>query len=120
MPFIYLSRLRHFCNSSKLCQKIATHFTWHFVKKIFVRHLNLNLSSRIMPYLHYHNFCTAISESPCASVSKRVHHCNENEFGLYENELMGGTHFQMNGFEQRPRLDRGKWKETQHKKPEGS
>ena len=25
-------------------------------------------------------------------------HSNENEFDLHENELVGGTHFHMNGF----------------------
>ena len=42
----------------------------------------------------------AISKFPFASVSKRVQVQNlsyENEFGLHENEPVGGTHFHMNG-----------------------
>ena len=42
-----------------------------------------------------------VSESPCASVSKRVLVQNlsyKNEFDLHENEHVGGTHFHMNGF----------------------
>ena len=46
-------------------------------------------------------FEQAISELPCASVSKRVLMQSvsyENEFDLHENELVGGTHFHLNGF----------------------
>ena len=41
------------------------------------------------------------SELPCASVSKRVLMQNlsyENEFDLHENQPVGETYFQMNGF----------------------
>jgi len=53
---------------------------------------------------HLKNTKWAISELPCASVSKRVflqNLSNENEFDLHENELVGETRFYMNGFVQR-------------------
>ena len=43
----------------------------------------------------------AISEFPCASVSKRVlvrNLSNENDFDLHENETARGSHFDMKGF----------------------
>ena len=46
----------------------------------------------------------AISELPCASVSKQVIVQNlsyENEFDLHENEPVGETHFHMNGLTRR-------------------
>ena len=46
----------------------------------------------------------AISELPCAFVSKRVLELNlsyENEFGLHRNEPLDVTHFRQNGFPQR-------------------
>ena len=52
----------------------------------------------------------AISEFPCASVSKRVqmqNHSYENDFDLYENETACRTHFHMKGFARRQVLNRG-------------
>ena len=41
----------------------------------------------------------AISEFPCASVSKRVrNHSYENDFDLHENETTYRTHFHKKGF----------------------
>ena len=47
------------------------------------------------------NIKEAISKLACASVSKRGFMQNlsyENEFDLFENEPVGGTHFDMNDF----------------------
>ena len=52
------------------------------------------------PEVQY-NVNEAISEFPCASVSKRVYVRNlsyENEFDWHENETIGGTRFHINGF----------------------
>ena len=69
------------------------------------------------PYMQITWQVCAISESPCASVLKRVFVQNlsyEDELNFHESESSGGTHFRMNGFARRLVLTQrqnstGKW-----------